>query len=89
MLILWLVLAVLLVGFVLPLGLAAAGYQLLFAREKSREPLLRTVEEFPGLKVDRFTFTSDKGQQLAGYKYSRAGLQPRGVIIFSQGRVLT
>ena len=43
MLILWLALAVLLVGFVLPLGLAAAGYQLLFAREKSREPLLRKL----------------------------------------------
>ena len=78
-------LALLLLGFVLPMGLAAAGYKLFFAREQSREPLLRTVEEFPGLQVERFTFSSNKGQKLAGYKYTRAGSQPQGVVIFSQG----
>ena len=76
---------VLLLGFVLPMGLAAAGYKLFFAREQSREPLLRKVDEFPGLQADRFTFSSDRGQKLAGYKYTRADLEPRGVVIFSQG----
>ena len=85
MLLLSLSLALLLLGFVIPMGLAVTGYKLFFAREQGRGPLLRTIEEFPGLQVDRFTFSSDQGQKLAGYKYTRAGLQPQGVVIFSQG----
>ena len=43
-----------------------------------------SVDEFPGLAVERSDFESD-GVLLAGYKYTKTGTDPKGVIILSHG----
>ena len=43
------------------------------------------ISEFPGLTRERHTFTSNKGQTLAGYLYSREDTQPKGLIVFAHG----
>lgn len=43
--------------------------------------------EFPGMKRDRHTFDSDKGQTLVGYIYEStdADMQKKGVVVFAHG----
>ena len=38
------------------------------------EPLEWNIEDFDGLKRNKYTFESDKGQRLTGYKYYRDNL---------------
>jgi len=57
----------------------------MFQRVNTVEPWRRTVDEFDGLVVRECTFTSNHGQRLAGYVYSKAGLSPKGVVIIAQG----
>lgn len=40
---------------------------------------------FDGMQAEECTFTSDKGQTLAGTKYSLEGRQPKGVVVFAHG----
>ena len=40
---------------------------------------------FDGLQAEEHTFTSSKGQTLVGTKYSIAGVQPKGVVVFAHG----
>ena len=39
-------------------------------RFESYEPLMLYVDDFAGLQRTKYEFTSNKGQQLAGYLYS-------------------
>lgn len=47
--------------------------------------MARTVDEFPGLSVERCTFTSNNGQKLAGYRYSKSDTTPKGVVVMAHG----
>lgn len=60
-------------------------YSFYFQRESASETRRRTIDEFKGLKVEECTFLSDRGQKLAGYKYSKEDLIPKGVVIMAQG----
>ena len=51
---------------------------------ESYEPLMLRVEDFEGLRCKEYTFPSDKGQQLAGYLYSR-GEDQHGIVIIAHG----
>ena len=53
-------------------------------RCESYEPKLFYVEDFEGLSCKDYTFTSDKGQKLAGYLYS-AGDEQRGIVVLAHG----
>ena len=53
-------------------------------RLESYEPVMFRVEDFDGLRRDRYEFTSDKGQKLVGYMYS-AGEDQRGIIVIAHG----
>ncbi len=53
-------------------------------RGDSYEPLMLRLEDFSGLNCTEYTFTSDKGQKLAGYLYS-AGEEPRGIVVIAHG----
>lgn len=53
-------------------------------RLESYEPLMLRVEDFDGLRCDRYDFRSDKGQKLAGYWYS-AGEEQHGIIVMAHG----
>ena len=43
------------------------------------------VENFKGLQVERCSIISNKGQRLAGYKYSREGKNPKALVVFVHG----
>lgn len=64
---------------------ASSVYSASFKRANTKEPQLRTIGEFKGLKVEECTFPSNRGQKLAGYKYSKENLTPKGVVIIAHG----
>lgn len=81
------VLAVLLVlaGIFAPPIIANAVYKDNFGhRFETYEPTARSVDEFEGLNAAEYTFESDKGQKLAGYKYYREA-DPKGVVVMAHG----
>ncbi|MBQ3029665.1 MAG: alpha/beta fold hydrolase, partial [Agathobacter sp.] len=43
------------------------------------------VENFEGLEVEECTIIANKGQRLAGYKYSRQGQNPKALLVFVHG----
>lgn len=43
------------------------------------------VENFEGLEVEECTIIGNKGQRLAGYKYSRQGQNPKALLVFVHG----
>lgn len=53
-------------------------------RCESYEPKLFYVEDFDGLSCKNYSFTSDKGQKLAGYLYS-VGDDQRGIVVIAHG----
>lgn len=78
---------VILVLFVLlPSGLAVFIYEQHFGqRYETYVPLSRSLDEFQGLQRERRTFVSKQGQKLAGYKYYKEGLNPKGTVIIAHG----
>lgn len=44
-----------------------------------------SVSDFEGLEVEECTFPSNKGQLLAGYKYSKPEQEVKGVVVISHG----
>lgn len=68
-----------------PLEKMSTIYSYMMERKTTAEPVLRTVDEFPGLICQKCSFSSYQGAKLAGYKYSREGIVPKGVIIMAHG----
>ncbi len=50
----------------------------------SYEPLMLRVSDFEGLECKEYSFTSDKGQNLAGYLYSKCR-EVHGIVIIAHG----
>lgn len=72
--------------FVIPFGIAAMIYESNFGeRYETYGPMARNMEEFEGLKVKEYTFTSNQGQKLAGYKYYKELEIIKGVVIIAHG----
>ncbi len=53
-------------------------------RFESYEPYTLRVEDFDGLRREKYTFASDKGQMLTGYLYSAGGEQ-KGILVIAHG----
>ena len=53
-------------------------------RKETYEPLSLRVEDFDGLSCREYTFSSDKGQKLAGYLYS-SGENQHGIVVIAHG----
>ena len=53
-------------------------------RGDSYAPYMLYVEDFEGLQCKEYTFTSDKGQKLAGYLYS-SGEDQHGLVVLAHG----
>ncbi len=53
-------------------------------RTDSYKPLMFKTEDFSGLKCNEYTFSSDKGQKLAGYLYS-VGDEQKGILVIAHG----
>ena len=55
------------------------------SRFKTPEWMAYSVSDFDGLQVRECTFTSDKGQRLTGYQYSKGDQQIKGVVVMAHG----
>ena len=53
-------------------------------RGDSYTPLMLRVDDFEGLECTEYTFSSDKGQKLAGYLYS-SGENQHGIVVLAHG----
>ena len=79
------VVLLILAGIFAPPIIANAVYKDNFGKRfETYEPTSRSVDEFEGLNVEEYTFESDKGQKLAGYKYYREA-DPKGVVVLAHG----
>jgi len=54
------------------------------SRFESYPPLMYSVDDFEGLNRTKYTFPSDKGQKLVGYKYW-ASEEEKGIIVLAHG----
>jgi len=71
---------------IIPFGLSVMIYEDNFGdRYETYAPMARSIDEFEGLNLQRYTFTSDQGQQLAGYKYYRDLENIKGVVVIAHG----
>ncbi len=71
---------------ILPKPLAMSVYNDNFGKRfTTYEPLAWSIEDFDGLLRDKYTFPSDKGQKLTGYKYYRDSEQAKGLVVIAHG----
>jgi len=71
---------------IIPFGLSAMIYEGNFGdRYETYAPYARNIDEFEGLNSQKYTFLSNKGQTLVGYKYYRNIENSKGVVIISHG----
>lgn len=69
-----------------PFGLSAMIYEGNFGdRYGTYAPMARSIDEFDGLHSQRYTFTSEQGQQLAAYKYYKNLDNVKGIVVISHG----
>lgn len=72
--------------FVVPLGLSTKVYKDNFdERFETYGPMVRNIDEFNGLDAERYTFTSNQGQELVGYKYYKDLDNIKGLVIIAHG----
>ena len=72
--------------FILPLALSGLIYESNFGdRYETYGPYTRSIDEFEGLNSQKYTFTSNKGQTLVGYRYYNNTENTKGLIIISHG----
>ncbi|UTC66652.1 MULTISPECIES: S9 family peptidase [unclassified Treponema] len=85
-LILWIAALVLLIFFIVPMGIAYFMYKDIFSeRYTTASHMKRQIEEFKGLKLKQYFFTSNKGQKLTAYKYYKEDSNYKGLIIIAHG----
>ncbi len=82
------ILAVLLIGAVLVFSqmIAPMIYNDNFGKRfTTYEPFVCSVEEFDGLIRDKYTFESNKGQLLTGYRYYKNDTEAKALMVFAHG----
>lgn len=73
-------------GMFLPGYLARMVYEENFGhRLTSYDPMSWSIDDFEALQRERYTFPSDKGQMLTGYRYYHEGVEARGVVVIAHG----
>ncbi|MGI5066425.1 alpha/beta hydrolase family protein [Treponema putidum] len=81
-----LIAVVMFVLFILPMGIAYFIYRDTFGlRYTTTSYMRRNIEEFEGLKLKKYFFTSNKGQKLTAYKYYKEDSGYKGLIIIAHG----
>ena len=77
---------VILAALILPKPIAMSVYNDNFGKRfTTGEVYAFRVEDFDGLYREKYTFTSDKGQVLTGYKYYRSNEAPKGMVVIAHG----
>jgi len=75
---------VILAALILPKPIAMSVYNDNFGKRfTTGEVYTFRVEDFDGLNREKYTFTSDKGQVLTGYKYYRSDEAPKGMVVIA------
>lgn len=75
-----------LILFILPFGMAIMVYEDNFGeRYETYEPYAFSVEQFDNLQAKQYSFSSNKGQKLAGYLYSKNDTAVKGIIVIAHG----
>ena len=54
-------------------------------RFTSFEPYCRDIAEFEGLEREKHVFTSNEGQKITGYVYTKGDTEPKGLIVLAHG----
>ena len=54
-------------------------------RFTSFEPYCRDIAEFDGLEREKHVFTSNEGQKITGYVYTKGDTEPKGLIVLAHG----
>ena len=73
-------------AIILPKPLAMSVYNQFFGvRYTTYEPLAWSIEDFDGLMRDKYTFESNKGQTLTGYKYYKDASETKGLVVLAHG----
>jgi dipeptidyl aminopeptidase/acylaminoacyl peptidase len=71
---------------IIPFGLAVMIYEDNFGdRYETYAPMARSIDEFEGLNLQRYTFASNQGQLLVGYQYYRDNEDIKGVVVIAHG----
>ena len=80
-------LIVLLVIFlvILPIVVTIIYNQSFGIRYYTDKNLVMTPSEFTNLNMEEVSFTSNKGQKIAGYKFSKDGQKKKAIVILSHG----
>lgn len=69
-----------------PLLVSLAVYQENFGKRfDTYAPIGWSIDEFEGLKAQKYTFVSDKNQELVGYKYYKDDLSAKGLVVIVHG----
>lgn len=77
---------VILAALILPKPLAMSVYNDNFGKRFTTYELWSfSIEDFDGLLRDKYTFSSDKGQKLTGYKYYRDSKEAKGLVVIAHG----
>lgn len=75
-----------LAALILPKPIAMSVYNDNFdKRFTTYEPWAWSIEDFDGLLRDKYTFSSNEGQKLTGYKYYRENEHAKGLVIIAHG----
>jgi pimeloyl-ACP methyl ester carboxylesterase len=89
MLTMYITIAIIALGAAALFGTAIYFYNQSFgSRYTTYAPTSRSIAEFAGLTRERLTFTSNRGQTLVGYMYSKTtseGKAPKGMIVIAHG----
>ena len=71
---------------VLPAAVSVAAYESVFAaRYTTDRALAYTLEDFPGLRAQRYEFPTADGQMLVGYRYYHEDQTPRAALVIAHG----
>ena len=61
-------------------------YNMVFGiRYETYAPMALSIDNFPGLKADRYEVISNEGQKLAAYNYYRDGQEVKGIVVMAHG----
>lgn len=83
----YIVIAILFIVFlvILPIVTMAIYNKTFGERCEERRYESYRVENFEGLEVEKCTIIGNKGQRLAGFKYSRQGHKPKALLVYVHG----
>ena len=81
-----LAIALLIVFLVVPFSVGAILYNSVFnVRYETTEYLRFYLDDFDGLRADKYEFASDKGVKLVGYRYYLDTVKAQGVVVIAHG----